>query len=69
MDQSLVDSDVVAPDWQPRTSGSLSDPVGFDPSRSSAGLWENWFEVHPATPRDDPVYRLLDMTQRPVSPR
>ncbi|KAH9168805.1 calcium-translocating P-type ATPase [Lactarius sanguifluus] len=66
---SLVASHVVAPDWQPRTDGSLSDPAGFDPSRSSAALWENKFEVHPDTPRDDPVYRLLNMTQRPVTPR
>ncbi|KAH9052974.1 calcium-translocating P-type ATPase [Lactarius deliciosus] len=66
---SLVASHVVAPDWQPRTGGSLSDPAGFDPSRSSAALWENKFEVHPDTPRDDPVYRLLDMTHRPVTPR
>ncbi|KAH8983384.1 calcium-translocating P-type ATPase [Lactarius hatsudake] len=66
---SLVASHVVAPDWQPRTGGSFSGPAGFDPSRSSAALWENKFEVHPDTPRDDPVYRLLDMTQRPVTPR
>ena len=68
---SLVASHIVAPHWQqPRTTGgSLSDPAGFDPSRSSAALWENKFEVHPDTPRDDPVYRLLDMTQRPVTPR
>ncbi|KAI9463227.1 calcium-translocating P-type ATPase [Lactarius psammicola] len=66
---SLVASHIVAPDWQPRTGGSLSDPAGFDPSRSSAALWENKFEVHPDTPRDDPVYRLLGMTQRPVTPR
>ena len=65
----LVASHIVAPVWQPRTDGSLSDPAGFDPSRSSAALWENKFEVHPDTPRDDPVYRLLDMTQRPVTPR
>jgi Ca2+-transporting ATPase len=65
---SLVASHIVAPVWQPR-GGSLSDPAGFDPSRSSAALWENKFEVHPNTPRDDPVFRLLGMTQRPVTPR
>ncbi|KAH9015966.1 calcium-translocating P-type ATPase [Lactarius deliciosus] len=65
---SLVASHVVAPDWQPRTGGSFSDSAGFDPSRSST-LWENVFEVHPDTPRDDPVYRLLGMKQRSVTPR
>ncbi|KAI9449867.1 calcium-translocating P-type ATPase [Lactarius psammicola] len=53
----------MVPDWRPRTSGSLSDPVGFDPSRSSAALLENKVEVHPDTPRDDPVYGLSGMTQ------
>jgi Ca2+-transporting ATPase len=52
----------VAPHWQPRARVSLSDPAGFDPARLSAALWENKSEVHPDTPRDDPVYRLLDMT-------
>ncbi|KAN0132469.1 calcium-translocating P-type ATPase [Lactarius tabidus] len=46
----------------PCASGSLSDPDGFDPSRSSATLLENGFEVHPETPRDDPVYGLLGLT-------
>ncbi|KAN0138924.1 calcium-translocating P-type ATPase [Lactarius tabidus] len=54
---SLVASHTVAPHWQPRTRVSLSDPAGFD-----AALWENKSEIHPDTPRDDPVYRLLDMT-------
>ncbi|KAF8267736.1 hypothetical protein EI94DRAFT_1801308 [Lactarius quietus] len=54
-------SPVVAHDSQPCASGSLSDPR-FDTSRSSATLWENAFEVHPDTPRDDPVYGLLGMT-------
>ena len=67
---SLGASHIVGPHWRPCTAGgSLSDPAGFDPSRSSAGLWENKFEVHPDTPRDDPVYRLVDMTLQPVTPR
>ena len=57
----LDTSHVVATDCQPCASGSLSDP-GFNPSKQSATLWENEFEVHPDTPRDDPVYRLLGMT-------
>jgi len=65
----LVTSHVVASNWQSRVGGSLSDPAGFDPSRSSAALWENRFEVHPDTPRDDPVFRLLGAASRPLTPR
>ncbi|KAH9164446.1 Ca-transporting ATPase [Lactarius sanguifluus] len=60
---------VAAPEWQPRTSGSLSDPVGFGRSGPSAALRENGFEVHPETPCDDPVYGLLSVIQRPVTTR
>ncbi|KAI9437975.1 Ca-transporting ATPase [Lactarius indigo] len=60
---------VTAPEWQPRTSEPLSDPIGFDLSGSSAALWENGFEVHPDTPWDDPVYGLLGVIQRPVTTR
>jgi P-type Ca2+ transporter type 2C len=66
---TLVASHVVTSNWQPRTAGSLSDPAGSDPSKSSAALWENKFEVHPDTPRDDPVFRLLGATPRPLTPR
>jgi len=66
---TLVTSHVVASNWQPRVGGSLSDPAGFDPSRSSAALWENQFEVHPDTPHDDPVLRLLGAASRPLTPR
>ncbi|KAI9463279.1 calcium-translocating P-type ATPase [Lactarius psammicola] len=55
-------SRLMASDRRLRINGSLSDSAGFDPSRSSAALWENKFEVYPDTPRDDPVYRLLGMT-------
>jgi Ca2+-transporting ATPase len=65
----LVASHVVAPNWHERPAGSLSDPASFDPSRSSAALWENKFEVHPDTPRDDPVFRLLGTASRPLTPR
>ncbi len=50
---------VVASGWQPRVNGSFSDPAGLNPSRSSAALWENKFEVHANTPRDDPVFGIL----------
>ncbi|KAH9021978.1 Ca-transporting ATPase [Lactarius hengduanensis] len=69
MDLSPDVSHVTAPGWQPRTSGSLSDPVGFGRSGSPAALCENGFEVHPGTPRDDPVYGLLGVIQRPVKTR
>ena len=65
----MVPTLLVASKWQPRVSGSLSDPAGFDPSRSSAALWENQFEVHPDTPRDDPVFRILGAASRPLTPR
>lgn len=66
---TLVASHIVAPNWQHRGAGSLSDPAGFDPSKSSAALWENKFEVHPDTPRDDPVFRILGAASRPLTPR
>jgi Ca2+-transporting ATPase len=66
---TLVISQVVAPNLHHRIGGSLSDPAGFDPSTSSAALWENKFEVHPDTPRDDPVFRLLGEASRPLTPR
>ncbi|KAI9449865.1 Ca-transporting ATPase [Lactarius psammicola] len=53
----------MVPASQPRTSGSLSGRAVFDLPRSFASLWENKVEVHPDTPRGDPVYRLLGMTQ------
>jgi Ca2+-transporting ATPase len=66
---TLVISQVVAPNLHQQNSASLSDPAGFDPSRSSAALWENRFEVHPDTPRSDPVFRLLGAASRPITPR
>ncbi|KAH8978135.1 calcium-translocating P-type ATPase [Lactarius hatsudake] len=62
-------SHVAAPEWQPSTSESLSDPIGFCRSGSSAALHENGLEVQPDPPRDDPVYGLLGVTRRPVTPR
>ena len=52
---------VLALEASPSSSRSLSDP-GLDRPMSTATLWENGFEVHPDTPRDDPVYGLLGMT-------
>ena len=66
---TLVVSQVVAPNLRQHNGASLSDPAGFDPSKSSAALWENKFEVHQDTPRDDPVFRVLDAASRPLTPR
>ncbi|GLB40161.1 putative this magnesium-dependent enzyme catalyzes the hydrolysis of ATP coupled with the transport of calcium [Lyophyllum shimeji] len=38
-------------------TGSLSDPAGSDPSKSSAALWEGRLQLHPDTPHDDPVFQ------------
>lgn len=37
-------------------AGSLSDPARADPSKSSAALWDGKLQIHPDTPKDDPVY-------------
>jgi len=66
---TLVVSQVVAPSLHQHNGALLSDPAGFDPSRSSAALWENKFEVHPDTSRDDPVFRVLGAASRPLTPR
>ncbi|KAH9021984.1 hypothetical protein EDB84DRAFT_516767 [Lactarius hengduanensis] len=68
MNPSPDTSHLKVPEWQPRTSGSPSGPACFGPSMSPT-LWENVFEVHPDTPRDDPVCGLLGVTQRLVTPR
>ena len=41
----MVPTLMLASMWQPRVSGSLSDPAGFRPSKSSAALWDNQFEI------------------------
>ena len=56
---SLVGAQIVGSHWTPMRGGSLADPAGTDPSRSSTALWENHFEVHPDTPKDDPVFRIV----------
>jgi len=54
---SLVASSIGA-GWAPQPqSGSLSDPAHFDPSKSSAALWEGKIQIHPETKPDDPVYQ------------
>ncbi|KAI6025427.1 WD40-repeat-containing domain protein [Pisolithus marmoratus] len=40
---------------EPQARGSLSDPARYNPSRSSAALWEGKFQIHPDTKSDDPI--------------
>ncbi|KZV64863.1 Ca-transporting ATPase [Peniophora sp. CONT] len=57
---SLLGANLVGANWTPHGGqGSLSDPAGFDPSRSAAQLWETKVEVHPDTPEDDPVFKIF----------
>lgn len=53
---------VPALEASPSSRGSLPALASFGPSGSSATLLENGFEVHPDTPRDDPVHGVLGMT-------
>jgi hypothetical protein len=64
----MVPTLVVASNRQPRVNVSLSDPNDFDPSRSSAALWEIKVEVHPDTPCDDPAFRILGASRPYVEP-
>ena len=54
---TLVASSVGA-GWAPQTGPGLSDPGNFDPSKSSAALWEGRIQIHPDTKPDDPIYRM-----------
>lgn len=55
---SLIASSIGA-GWSPQIRGGLSDPARFDPSKSSAALWEGKVQIHPETKPDDPVYQLF----------
>ena len=41
--------------WAPQSPTGLSNPASFDPSKSSAALWEGKIQIHPDTKPDDPV--------------
>ncbi|KAH7915645.1 Ca-transporting ATPase [Hygrophoropsis aurantiaca] len=65
---SLIASSIGA-GWAPHARGSLSDPARYDPSKSSAALWDGKFQIHPDTKPDDPLYRLkLWGDKKPTSP-
>ncbi|KAH9945065.1 calcium-translocating P-type ATPase [Epithele typhae] len=51
---SLIASSIGA-GWAPQSPSGLSHPASFDPSRSSAALWEGKIQIHPDTKADDPV--------------
>ncbi|KAG1821813.1 Ca-transporting ATPase [Suillus subaureus] len=53
---TLIASSIGA-GWAPQSRGSLSDPARFDPSKSSAALWEGRLQIHPDTKPDDALYR------------
>jgi Ca2+-transporting ATPase len=63
---SMLVAVIGAPREPQRGAGAnLADPAGVDPSKSSAALWENHFELHPETPRDDPVRGVLEKIAGP----
>ena len=53
---SLIASSIGA-GWAPHSHGTLSDPARYDPSGSSAALWEGRFQIHPDTKADDPIFQ------------
>ena len=53
---TLIASSIGA-GWAPQSPSGLSHPASFDPSRSSAALWEGKIQIHPDTKADDPVMK------------
>ncbi|EKM58525.1 uncharacterized protein PHACADRAFT_252935 [Phanerochaete carnosa HHB-10118-sp] len=53
---TLVASSIGA-GWHPQSPQGLDDPAHFDPSKSSAALWENKIQIHPDTKPDDPAFK------------
>ncbi|EJF64840.1 calcium-translocating P-type ATPase [Dichomitus squalens LYAD-421 SS1] len=51
---TLIASSIGA-GWAPQSPTGLSNPASFDPSKSSAALWEGKIQIHPETKPDDPV--------------
>ncbi|KAI0789888.1 calcium-translocating P-type ATPase [Abortiporus biennis] len=43
--------------WAPSSPSGLSNPASFDPSKSSAALWEGKIQIHPDTKPDDPAFK------------
>ncbi|KAI0671871.1 calcium-translocating P-type ATPase [Trametes maxima] len=51
---TLIASSIGA-GWAPSSPSGLSNPAQFDPSKSSAALWEGKIQIHPDTKADDPI--------------
>ncbi|KAI0368013.1 calcium-translocating P-type ATPase [Pilatotrama ljubarskyi] len=51
---TLIASSIGA-GWAPQSPSGLSNPAQFDPSKSSAALWEGKIQIHPETKPDDPI--------------
>ncbi|KAI8980025.1 calcium-translocating P-type ATPase [Trametes punicea] len=51
---TLIASSIGA-GWAPQSPSGLSNPAQFDPSKSSAALWEGKIQIHPDTKADDPI--------------
>ncbi|KAF4571338.1 hypothetical protein EYR36_008667 [Pleurotus pulmonarius] len=61
MAPSLMASTIGA-GWAPqKQTGSLSDPAGTDPSKSSAALWEGKLQIHPETDPTDPAIQRFGL--------
>ena len=50
----------------PQSPSGLSHPASFDPSKSSAALWEGKIQIHPDTKPDDPVMQRWGAVARTV---
>ncbi|GJE94582.1 cation-translocating P-type ATPase [Phanerochaete sordida] len=53
---TLVASSIGA-GWHPASPHGLSDPAQYDPSKSSAALWDSKIQIHPDTKPDDPAFK------------
>ncbi|KAF8837766.1 Ca-transporting ATPase [Paxillus ammoniavirescens] len=62
---TLIASSIGA-GWAPQSHGSLSDPARYDPSKSSAALWEGKFQIHPDTKPDDPILQKWGGRDTPI---
>ncbi|GJJ08344.1 hypothetical protein Clacol_002555 [Clathrus columnatus] len=55
----------VGAGWSPN-QGSLSDPCGADPSRSSAALMDGKIQIHPETSPDDQIFKRWGPPPSPI---
>ncbi|KAH9902643.1 calcium-translocating P-type ATPase [Cubamyces lactineus] len=62
---TLIASSIGA-GWAPQSPSGLSNPAQFDPSKSSAALWEGKIQIHPDTKPDDPIMQRWGAVARPT---